>query len=84
MTWRILLRRIDLQPDKVRTIVLTTAILHNILRENRDPPTGASLDPVRNDILGDVEEHGVRANRSSMVIRDMFKSYVNKNPVLYA
>ena len=46
-TWRILLGRMDLQPDKIRTISLATCILHNILRADRDPPVGATLERVK-------------------------------------
>ena len=84
-TWRILLRRFDVQPDKVRTITLTTCLLHNILRQNREPPAGASLESI-NDIesFGHYQEPVTRGANSAMRIRDKFKHYVNTHPVLYA
>lgn len=83
-TWRILLRRIDLQPEKVRTITLTTCLLHNMLRENREPPTGALLEPVNvAQGFGDVEADGARGANTAMNIRDRFKHYVNSHPILF-
>ena len=85
-TWRILLRRIDLQPDKVRTIALTTCLLHNMLRENREPPTGATIDHVQEaagEGFGPLERDGLRGTQNASQIRDKFKHYVNEHPVLY-
>lgn len=85
-TWRILLRRIDLQPDKVRTLTLTTCILHNMLRSNRTPPTGAVLDRINITVeegFGDFNIPVGRGENIAMRVRDRFKSYVNSHPILY-
>ena len=83
-TWRILLRRIDLQPDKVRAITLTTCILHNIIRAGRTPPTGAVLDRVNvNEAegFGNYNDNPGRGDNLSIRIRDRIKAYVNTHPV---
>lgn len=85
-TWRILLKRIDLEPHKTRQIVLTTCILHNILRENRQPPAGAALDRILVDDaegFGGVQERAVRGGNAAMTIRNKFKRYVNTHPILF-
>lgn len=85
-TWRILTRRIDLEPDKVCLITVTTCILHNILRENRDPPVGATLERIVVDDgegFGAVEHRAIRGTQSAMAIRNQFKLYVNTHAILY-
>jgi hypothetical protein len=85
-TWRLLLRRIDLQPDKVRLVTTTTCILHNILRETWDPPASATLASITVDDsegFGGIEARGVPGTNSAVAIRNKFKHYVNVNPILY-
>ena len=83
-TWRILLRRIDLQPDKARLVTLTCCLLHNILRHNREPPTGAALEPIDDtETFGDLPAAGIHGTNTSMGIRDKFKRYVNNVAVSY-
>lgn len=83
-TWRILLKRIDLQPERVRTVTLTACLLHNLLRDSRDPPTGATLERVNvEEGLGGMEADGARGAMTAMAVRDRFKAYVNTHPVLF-
>ena len=83
-TWRIMLRRIDLQPEKVCTITLTVCLLHNMLRENRTAPTGAALEPINaEESFGELAADGARGTTAAMQIRNKFKQYVNNNPILY-
>ena len=77
----------DLQPDKVRTIVLTTCILHNLLRDSREPPSGGiTLERMTIDdteSFGDHDEPAVRGTNQTMAIRNQFKHFVNTHPILY-
>lgn len=83
-TWRILLRRIDLEPNKVSSIAITACILHNLIRSSRDPPDGALLEPLSDTVsYGSIADRTVRGSIRAINIRDKFKDYVNKNPIMY-
>lgn len=86
-TWRILLRRIDLEPDKTQTVVLACCTLHNLLRKSRTPPQGAP-PPQRSN--GDWQENSnydsnlpslssvpLRPSQAAKNVRDDFCEYVN-------
>lgn len=84
-TWRILLKRIDLQPDKVIKIVLACCALHNYLRQHRPAPQGAApqgADPQVIDIQVEDRLHGVadialRPSAAAVALRDNFCTFLN-------
>ncbi|XP_067946400.1 putative nuclease HARBI1 [Watersipora subatra] len=82
-TWRILLRRIDLEPEKTKTLVLACCILHNILRKSRTPPRGAPPQ-TQNDETQDYGEQlpglapiALRPTAAASRVRDEYCHYFN-------
>lgn len=82
-TWRILNRRIDLEPEKAKLIVLACCTMHNMLREGRTPPEGYRIQ----QLVSETEHHGglaplpaagIRASNNAIAIRDSFSHYVNR------
>lgn len=64
--------------------MLTTCLLHNLLRDGRNPPTGATLEQVNvGGGLGGIEADGARGAMTAMVVQECFKAYVNTHPVLF-
>ena len=82
-TWRILLRRIDLEPHKVSCLVLACCALHNLIQRNRPAPQGgapAQLEPQQP--AEQVEMPGLDAVRlrpaeDARLVRQSFCDYVN-------
>ncbi|XP_047205677.1 protein ALP1-like [Girardinichthys multiradiatus] len=74
--WRILLRRINLQPQRVDTLVVAACILHNFLLSpnesqrwlEENEASGQHLEQVRS--MG-----GNRASKAAQNVRDIFNSY---------
>lgn len=57
-----------------------------MLRENREPPTGAVIQPISaegDQSCGNLNPAGVRGAVSATTIRNAFKDYVNRNPIMY-
>lgn len=84
-TWRVLLRRIDLQPEKTKTLTLACCALHNFIRADRTPPRGAPPQQGRSDteqLQGnqtwlDLQAQALRPTAAATAMRDQFCSYVN-------
>ncbi|KAE8277589.1 hypothetical protein D5F01_LYC24428 [Larimichthys crocea] len=76
--WRVLLRRINLRPQHVDTLVVAACILHNFLLVPREAvgllaeaeQQGRNLPPVQN--MG-----GNRASREACNVREVFSTYFN-------
>ena len=84
-TWRILLRRIDLQPEKATTIVLACVVLHNVIRSAKQAPTGtvpnANVVP-EEDIdaalaLPGVQPVPLRPTEEAKQVREQYCAYLN-------
>ena len=83
-TWRILLRRIDLEPDKVQCLTLACCALHNYLRAGQPMPRGgppADQQPAAtNETLAPIPTGvAVRPSAECSAIRDSFCQYFNTN-----
>lgn len=83
-TWRIFSRRIDLEPEKVKKIILACCSLHNMLRTSRVPPRGAPpanqqphYEPPIQETERNLEPLAMRPSVEAMDIRDNFCSYFN-------
>lgn len=85
-TWRILLRRIDLEPNKTQTLTLACCTLHNYLRSSRTPPQGAppqlpnqntSHHPEDDTRLPGLAPQSLRPGQAAKTVRDKFCQYVN-------
>lgn len=84
-TWRILLKRIDLEPEKTVDIVLACCVLHNINRRNKKPPVGAApemaaqlLEEEQNEHLPGIAAQPLRPSEAAKQVRDKYCSYVNE------
>lgn len=86
-TWRILLRRIDLEPEKTQTLTLACCTLHNYLRKSRTPPCGAPPSASnRNDnvvealelpAMPSIPPQHLRPSEAAIIARDTICEYVN-------
>ncbi|XP_067928271.1 uncharacterized protein [Watersipora subatra] len=87
-TWRILLRRIDLQPDKTRSIVLACCALHNLIRSSCHPPEGTVPPLPREpsnlaDTIPSVEARPVRPTEAAKMVREQYCDYLNKDGAVW-
>ena len=80
-TWRILSQKIDLEPEKVKLMVLACCFPRNYLRANRQPPQGYCLLEIVGQAWegrkGPIQATGIRTGTNAMQIRDSFKHYIN-------
>lgn len=80
-TWRLLLRRIDLEPEKVKDIVTTCAILHNIIRRDRPVPVGTIPHvPHQDDYelgMNGIQAAALRPSEEAKFVRENFCGYFN-------
>ena len=81
-TWRILLRRIDLQPEKVKSLTMACCILHNFLRISKPAPQGGAPSEnqewsLKNEELNDIGNIAVRPTAAAAAVRDNFCTYFN-------
>ena len=82
-TWRILLRRIDLEPDKTQTLTLACCALHNLLRSSRTPPRGAPPQAGQTENqqydqrMPELPAQALRPSAAASAIRQQFCTYVN-------
>ena len=81
-TWRILLRKIDLEPEKAKFVVLACCVLHNIIRKGRPAPTatvptGPATPDEAHEALPALEPLGVRPTEEARLVRDSFCNYFN-------
>ncbi|XP_031329354.1 protein ALP1-like isoform X1 [Photinus pyralis] len=73
--WRIFLRYMEVQPDKVDTIVLASCCLHNLLCDNRDfEPENDHFNQAESGLynLGRLRQN---YTQQAMYVRDKFKDY---------
>lgn len=85
-TWRILLRRIDLEPEKTQTLTLACCTLHNLLRCSRTPPQGSVPQQPSNDAghdsddgvnLPSIAAAALHPSEAAKRVREQFCQYVN-------
>lgn len=76
-----MLRRIDLQPPKVKLLVLACCALHNLIRKGRPPPTASvPLEPrVEQELqqMPDLDALGLRPTEEARQVRDMYSEFFN-------
>ena len=83
--FRVLLTTIELPPDIVKDLVMTCAVLHNILRSQyqnhgaQQPGDGEDPDFGGVELVGDGANHGAKRNpsREAKRQRDYMKQYFN-------
>ena len=84
-TWRILLRRIDMEPKKTQIITLACCALHNLIRSTRNPPRGAPPQHGPTEAnpddyerrLPELAPQALRPSAAATAIREKFCDYVN-------
>lgn len=77
--FRILLNTINLSPEKVELIVLTTCVLHNYLISKNETSYLTEDEPYTNNLPSISNQTGNRVRNDAISIRDSFQKYFN-NP----
>lgn len=76
-TFRIYCRRLKADPQNVNQIILTTCILHNVIRNSRIIfPTNTEKSLNMNNVQN-LQRHGGNARTEAFAIRNIFKDFFN-------
>lgn len=76
-TFRIYCRRLKADPQNVNQIILTTCILHNVIRNSRIIfPTNTEESLNMNNVQN-LQRHGGNARTEAFAIRNIFKDFFN-------
>lgn len=75
-TFRIYNRRLKADPKNVNQIILTTCILHNIIRNSRSI-TFDNAERLNTDNVQNLRRHGGNAQTEAFLTRNIFKDFFN-------
>ncbi|KAK5647943.1 hypothetical protein RI129_002835 [Pyrocoelia pectoralis] len=76
-TFRIYCRRLKADPQNVNQIILTTCILHNVIRNSRTIISDNAEERLNTGNVQNLRRHGGNARAEAFVVRDIFKQFFN-------
>lgn len=76
-TFRIYFRRLNAAPQNATNIILTTCILHNIIRNNRVIISDSTVEGRNVDNVRNLQRQGGNAQAEAFLVRNIFKNYFN-------